>query len=196
MFGEVSQATGKAGDGSIGLAGNGTIFLDEIAEMNPGLQRKVVEALRNRHCGSDGAGLMNARVVCASSVDLQTTAFPEGTFAGLPDHFGHRVRLLPLRERKQDIPQLCEYLIEKFAQNFGRPAPRLSASVLRSFQRWNWLGNIRELENWIARIVIFGTEEAIGSEFGLPMASGEGVPARHRALGMFASRVRRRRGRT
>ena len=60
---------------------------------------------------------------------------------------------------------LCEYLLEKFARDFGRPVPKLSSNALETLQRWKWPGNIRELENWIARIVIFGTDEIIGLDF-------------------------------
>lgn len=77
----------------------------------------------------------------------------------------HHLQLLPLRERKEDIPQLCEYLLGKFAREFGRSVPHLSSNALEAFQQWKWPGNIRELENWMARIVIFGAEEVIGLQF-------------------------------
>ena len=86
--------------------------------------------------------------------------------------FAHRVRLLPLRERKQDIPQLCDYLLEKFARDFGCPVPHLSSEALEVFLQWKWPGNVRELENWIARIVIFGVEEVVGLEFSRQLMAG------------------------
>ena len=192
IFGGIG--TQQPGNGSMGLVANGTLFLDEIVEMDSCLQQKVVEALKNSRFGNEGAISMNARIVCASSVDVETAASRESACRGLSDQFGYRVRLLPLRERKQDIPQLCEHLIERFARNFGRPAPRLSSSVLGAFEEWSWPGNIRELENWIARIVIFGTEEAIGLEFRRQMASrGSAVPVRHRAVRVNGSHLRRSR---
>ena len=185
MFGQDSAASG-----SVVLAANGTLFLDEIAEMDAALQHKVAHALKTGQVRNGSS--VNARIVCATSVDL--TGAISGASPDLSSHFEHRVRLLPLRERKQDIPQLCEYLVEKFARNFGRTAPRLKPQVLDAFQQWNWPGNIRELENWIARIVIFGTEETMGNEFRRQTAGREGVAiARHHALRLNAGRMRRTR---
>ena len=185
----------NAQDRSVGFAGSGTLFLDEVGEMELGLQQKIVWALENQRYVKDGNVPINPRIVCASSTDLHAACSLESASGGLSKLFGHRVRLLPLRERKQDIPQLCEYLSEKFANSFGRPVPRLSSYVLESFQQWNWPGNIRELENWIARIVIFGTEEAIGSEFRRQIGNREvAVPRRHRTVRKNGRDMRRERG--
>ena len=87
--------------------------------------------------------------------------------------------------------------MEKFARSFGRQAPQLSPYVLSAFQQWNWPGNIRELENWIARIVIFGTEEAIGLEFRRQLGVSRDVPPReHRATRVKLDRARRIRRRS
>ena len=133
--------------------------------------------------------------MCASTIDLNLD--PSGrALKGLASGFGHHLRLPTLRERKQDIPKLCECLIEKFARNMGRSAPALSPYVLDAFQRWDWPGNIRELENWLARIVIFGTEEAVGLEFMRQMGVGAQVMSRgHRAVRVDATRARRPRRR-
>jgi DNA-binding NtrC family response regulator len=139
----------------------GTLFLDEIGELDSALQRSVGRAL-NPEKSSNPA---NARIVCASSTDMKGAVGDKRVCESLSSHFRYRVRLVPLRERKQDIPRLCEYLAEKFARSLGRPTPRLNAFVLESLQQWSWPGNIRELENWIARIVVFGTEEAISLDF-------------------------------
>jgi len=136
----------------------GTLFLDEIGEMDSASQRRVGRALKAV------ASLVRARIVCASSIDMTGTA-DKRVSEDLLSHFRHRMRLVPLRERKQDIPRLCEYLAYKFARDFGRPTPRLNAFVLESLQQRSWPGNIRELENWIARIVVFGTEEAMSQGF-------------------------------
>ncbi len=167
----------RSGGGSIGLASGGTLFLDEITIWSCSLQQKLTRTLESgRYRRIDGGEdlAVNARFVCATSFDLkaglQKSHFSEellGCFAH------HRVRLLPLRERREDIPRLCEYLLGKFARDFGRPVPHLSSHVLEAFQQWKWPGNIRELENWIARIVIFGAEEVIGLEFSRQMAAVE-----------------------
>ena len=194
MFGYERGATGgleETKNGSIGIAAGGTLFLDEIGEMDLTLQQQVLRTLESGHYGrQDGWEelVVKARFVCASSQDLHTRPFLEEFWRC----FSHHVRLKPLRERKEDIPQLCEYLVGKFARNFGRPVPHLSPSVLRVFQQWNWPGNIRELENWIARIVIFGTEEAIGLEFRRQLGlRGGASPREHRATHGKVERARR-----
>jgi two-component system response regulator AtoC len=179
----------------------GTFFLDEIGNMDIALQRRLMQTLE------PGAGLAvdrskhqtiaARRFIGASSVNLE---MPSGNRAFLRELLScfakHRVVLLPLRERKEDIPQLCDYLIEKFAREFGRPAPKLSSYALESFQQWKWPGNIRELENWIARIVIFGTDETIGRDFRRQLVDGGAAPPRrHRVLHVNLERTRRRKGR-
>jgi DNA-binding NtrC family response regulator len=161
--------------GSIGVASGGTLFLDEMGSMDLTLQQKLVRTLKSGHYRRiDGREdlVVNTRFVCATCIDLEAASRNHNFLEELLGCFvHHRVRLLPLRERKEDIPQLCEYLLEKFARDFGRAAPHLSSYVLEAFQRWKWPGNIRELENWIARIVIFGAEEVVGLEFSRQLAA-------------------------
>ena len=203
MFGYEQGSSGtiqETKNGSIGVAGGGTLFLDEIREMDSMLQLKLLRTLQTGRYGRQNGSeelAVNARFICASSRDLQPGAGGDPFSEQLLGCFAHRVRLKPLRERKEDIPQLCEYLVEKFARNFGRPVPRLGPYVLRFFQRWNWPGNIRELENWIARIVIFGTEEAIGLEFRRQLGPAADPPPReHRVMRVQADRDRRVRRRS
>jgi DNA-binding NtrC family response regulator len=165
------------GSRAVGLASAGTLFLDEIHDMDLALQQKLFEVLRSghyRHIDSREELAVNARLVCATSADL-TVGLQNRTF--LEELLGcfahHRLKLLPLRERREDIPRLCEYLLEKFAHDFGCPVPHLSSDMLEAFQQWRWPGNVRELENWIARIVIFGAEEVIGLEFSRQLAAAE-----------------------
>jgi DNA-binding NtrC family response regulator len=197
MFGYERGTSGtieETKNGSIGLAAGGTLFLDEIRDMDLTLQQKLRRTMETGHYGrQDGSEELrvDARFICALShsmeAELRAGTCPEE----LLQCFAHRVQLKPLRERKQDLPQLCEYLVEKFARNFGRPVPRLSPYVIKVFQQWNWPGNIRELENWIARIVIFGTEEAIGLEFKRQLGQA-GVPRReHRATRLKSYRAKR-----
>jgi len=182
---------GETGQGSVDLAASGTLFLDDFAEMDLTLQARVLEALRTDGTLRQGEG-ENARILCATTVDLEVAVLGRRVLKELATAFVHRIRLLPLRERKKDLPQLCEYLVEKFAVNFGRPKPRLTGHVLEVFERWNWPGNIRELENWIARIVIFGTDEAIGTEFNQRAGRPTAGMRRH---GIRANLTRIRRGR-
>jgi DNA-binding NtrC family response regulator len=177
----------EGGCDPFGTASGGTLFFDGIADMKWDVKRWLAEGLR-------GAASVNARIVCASKSSPRLDIGDDSLSDELSSCFGHRVRLLPLRERKQDIPILCEYLIGKFAANFGRSTPKLSSSVLETFQQLNWPGNIRELENWIARIVIFGTEEAIGPEFRRQMGAGGKLVSRsHRAVNLNLTLRRRSR---
>jgi DNA-binding NtrC family response regulator len=180
---------GNPGSCSVGLAESGTLFLDGIAELDLGLQQRVVQVLKSGRCGTGERKPAGPRIVCATTIDVETAISQARAPQSLSSHFGHRVRLLPLRERKQDMPQLCEYLLAKFARSFGRPVPQLSPYVLESFRQWDWPGNIRELENWIARMVIFGTEEAIGLEFRRQVGAREAV--RHHSVRGNENRVRR-----
>jgi DNA-binding NtrC family response regulator len=123
-----------------------------------------------------------ARIVCSSSVNIQTAIRQGRVIERLLGGFGHRVTLLPLRERTEDIPELCEYLIEKFARSFSRPVPRLGPDLLEVFKRRTWPGNIRELENQIARIVIFGPDEAIGHDVQEKAEVRQGLVRRHRGM--------------
>lgn len=191
MFGYVAT-----GGGSIGLASGGTLFLDEIHDMELSLQQKLTRTLKSgRYRRIDGGEdlAVNTRFVCATSFDLKTGLRNHSFLQELLGCFAHhRLRLLPLRERGEDIPRLCEYLLEKFARDFSRPVPHLSSHVLEAFQQWKWPGNVRELENWIARIVIFGAEEVIGLDFSRQMAALEQAPPRyHRAAHTNLDRARR-----
>jgi len=164
--------------GSFGLAASGTLFLDEIFEIDLNLQEKLFQVFRERHAGMPG----RARIVCSSSVNVQTAIVQGRAVETSMGSFGHRVTLLPLIERTEDIPELCEYLIEKFARSFSRPAPRLGPDLLEIFKRRAWPGNIRELENQIARIVIFGPDEAIGHDVQKKVGVRPEAVRRHRAM--------------
>lgn len=187
---------GKTTGGSIGLASGGTLFLDEIDDMDLSLQEKLMQTLNSGHYrridGRDDLAV-NVRFVCATNIDLETGLRNHTFHEDLLGWFvHHRVRLLPLRERKEDIPQLCEYLLEKFARDFDRPVPRLSSEALDAFRQWKWPGNVRELENWIARIVIFGAEEVVGLEFSRQLVDWEEPALRcHHASYMKSGRSRR-----
>jgi transcriptional regulator with PAS, ATPase and Fis domain len=187
----------KAGKkGAIELAESGTLFLDEISEMDWESQTRLLGVLRDGHfsrIGGSGDLVTRVRVICATNRDLELAVarrtFRLDLLSGLNRV---RVRLLPLRERREDIPQLCEYLLEKMARNFKKPAPKLSDTALRLLQQWKWPGNMRELENWIARIIIFGTEEVLGLEFSEQLRAMSTVGQRHHRIAHLRSGVARR----
>jgi DNA-binding NtrC family response regulator len=186
------QATPR---GPIGLASGGTLFFDEIGDLDLSLQRRLAETLASGRyglCASSEYRAVDARLVFASSADAKAGPQNHRLFEKLLQPFAHyHLRLLPLRERKQDIPNLCEYLLGKFAHEFGRSVPVLSSNALEVFQKWKWPGNIRELENWMARIVIFGAEEAIGLQFNRQLVTWQDPVMRRQAVSRQMDHVRR-----
>jgi two-component system, NtrC family, response regulator AtoC len=158
----------EAKPGLVELASGGTLFLDEIGDMDPALQTKILHVVQEGRYVRIGAGEERracVRIICATNCDLED-AVSTGSFRS--DLFyridGITLRLSPLRHRRKDIPQLCEHLREKFAKRFARHAAPLSEITLHLFSKWQWPGNIRELENWIMREVVLGLHEALSFE--------------------------------
>ena len=115
--------------------------------------------------------------MCSTSSRLRETvaagAFREDLFNRIAVF---SLDLSPLRDRKNDIPQLCEYFLEKLSRQFGRGIPRLHPVTMHLLKQWDWPGNLRELENWSARAVILGDDKALGAELKrqLELAGGPG----------------------
>lgn len=199
IFGSGSGIGDRRKDGrKTGLAEtttSGTLYLDEINEMDLVLQRKLVRALDIQPSADSSEQDIGSRIVCSSSVNLQVAILQGKVPENLIGKFGYRVSLAPLRERKQDIPELCEYLIGKFTRSFSRPAIRLSPTELVRLQKWDWPGNIRELENWIARIVIFGREEMKALDRKKPGTGSEDNGRKHRVMRVPLETRSRSRGR-
>jgi len=154
--------------GLVEIADGGSLFLDEIGELHQDLQGKLLRLLQDgsfTRIGDSEDRLARIRVICATNVDL-LSAVESGAFR--KDLFYRMevisLRLPSLRDRKDDIPQLCEHFLQKLARQFGRRAPALGYETLRLLMEWNWPGNLRELENWIARAIILGDAEALGME--------------------------------
>ena len=170
LFGSVSRFSARAKEdrpGLVEIAEGGSIFLDEIGEMDWGLQGKLLDLLQGGSYARIGAHerrTASVRLICASNVDLQYSVqrgkFREGllVFVGASS-----LRLSALRERKGDIPQLCDYLLQKLARQLNRLAPRLSPSTLHTLKLWDWPGDLRELENWVARAIVFGEDVSLAS---------------------------------
>ena len=168
LFGfEKSSFAGAREDrpGLVEIADGGTLFLNEIGEMSLPQQDKLLCLLRDGTCtrlGSREKRTARVRVVCATNVHLreaiQSGAFREDLFRRIQ---AVSLLLSPLRERKLDIPQLCEYFLQKLSRQFRRAMPQLSSATPELLKQWDWPGNLRELENWIARAVILGGDEAL-----------------------------------
>ena len=160
--GAVSRKTGK-----FEAAGRGTIVLDEISEMSPPLQAKLLRVLQERQIdriGSDRPVSMEARVIAVSNIDLED-AVAAGKFR---EDLFYRVNVVPLtipplRERSDDIQLLVRHFCEKFGQMNGRQA-EVSEAAMERLLRHSWPGNIRELENTIERAVLMGTGTEIAPQ--------------------------------
>jgi DNA-binding NtrC family response regulator len=154
--------------GLIEIASGGTLFLDEIGEMGWTLQSRLLRLLQDGcyvRVGGFEECRTSARIICATNVDL-AHAVKRGSFRQdlYDDLEVMSFRLSPLRERKEDIPQLWDFFAGKLARRFGKSSPQLTPAVLHVLEQWNWPGNLCELENCIARVLILGDEEVIGEE--------------------------------
>jgi two-component system, NtrC family, response regulator AtoC len=154
--------------GRIELARGGTLFLDEIAELDASLQAKLLHVLQDGHFTSIGdheEKRMDARVICATNRKLQHE-IETGNFRS--DLFYRinviSIQLPALAERREDIPYLVDYLRRQFNRRFQRDAAPLSKETVSLLQQRDWPGNIRELENCMARYVVLGSEEAFYAE--------------------------------
>jgi two-component system, NtrC family, response regulator AtoC len=168
LFGyEAGAFTGATRDkpGKFELANHGTLFLDEIAEMHPMLQAKLLHVLQDGTFSRLGAKrdvAVDVRVVCATNKLLEERV-REGLFR---EDLLYRINVVtiflpPLRERRDEIPVLTDYLLRKYAIQYGRPLRRFSPEVAERMLQYDWPGNIRELENLCKRFVIVGSETQI-----------------------------------
>ncbi len=170
LFGyEEGAFTGAVRGGKKGYfeeADGGTIFLDEIGDMDLALQAKLLRVLQEKEIirvGGTNPIAINVRVIAATNANLEQR-IREGTFR---EDLYYRLNVVPvfippLRGRKNDIPILAAYLCEKTAQEYKRKVPELSPAVIDMFMTYDWPGNIRELENVVGRSIInLNSNEAI-----------------------------------
>lgn len=146
-------------------AQGGTLLLDEIGELSPSLQVKLLRVLQEREItrvGSRKAIKVDVRVIAATHVDLaqaiRERRFREDLFYRLNIAV---VPLPPLRQRREDIPLLAQHFLALYARRLGRPARRLSADALEALREYSWPGNIRELENTLHNAVLLSREETL-----------------------------------
>jgi DNA-binding NtrC family response regulator len=146
-------------------AEGGTLLLDEIGELSLPLQVKLLRVLQEREItrvGSRKAIKVNVRVIAATHVDLaqaiRERRFREDLYYRLNIAI---VPLPPLRQRRQDIPQLANHFLTLYARRLGRPTRRLAPETLARLMDYPWPGNIRELENTLHNAVLLSKEEEI-----------------------------------
>ncbi len=155
--------------GRFQMADGGTLFLDEIGDMPLELQPKLLRALQEREferLGSNQTVRVNVRVVAATNQDLAELVTKKLFRVDL----FYRLNVIPiclppLRERVQDIPLLTEFFVAKFAASLNKPIDSIPEEVMAVLQAHDWPGNIRELQNFIERAVLFSP----GSVLRLPM---------------------------
>jgi two-component system response regulator AtoC len=171
LFGHERGAfTGAASTrvGKFEFAQHGTIMLDEIGEMPPALQAKILHVLQDREftkVGSNRTVEVDVRVIAATNRDLEKM-MQLGTFR---EDLYYRLQVIevhipPLRERREEVPQLIEFFLLKFASVYRRPPLRPSLVLQEALLAYDWPGNIRELENMIKRFVVLQDETLILSE--------------------------------
>ncbi|MBI1911770.1 MAG: sigma-54-dependent Fis family transcriptional regulator [Deltaproteobacteria bacterium] len=158
--------------GRFEAANNGTVFLDEIGDMSPGLQVKILRVLQEKEferVGGRNSIKVDVRVVAATNQDLEK-AVEEKKFRNdlyyrlnvIPIH------LPPLRSRKEDIPALLEHFIEKITTRKKKTVKGITSETVRMFEAYDWPGNIRELENLVERLVVLKDEDSYITPKDLP----------------------------
>jgi two-component system response regulator AtoC len=189
LFGHERGAfTGAASTrvGKFEFAQHGTIMLDEIGEMPLALQAKILHVLQDREftkLGSNRTVEVDVRVIAATNRDLEKM-MQQGTFR---EDLYYRLQVIevhipPLRERREEVPQLIEFFLLKFASVYHRPALRPSLVLQEALLNYEWPGNIRELENMMKRLVVLQDETLILAELqrlraARAMAEAEQAPA-------------------
>jgi DNA-binding NtrC family response regulator len=171
--------------GKIELADGGTVFFDEIGELPVEMQVKLLRLLQEgevEKIGTTGSTKVDVRAIAATHRNLlamiEDGAFREDLYyrlAVVP------LELPPLRERKEDLPELAQHLFRKVKDRHGLPQLRLSASLIPCFTAYRWPGNVRELENVIERMVVLSAGDEIGAA-DLPDELRRSTPARDSLL--------------
>ena len=180
MFGHEKGAfTGAVGRqaGKFALARGGTIFLDEISEMSPTIQAKLLRVLQYKEfmpLGAEKAQKTDARIIVATNVDLAehvtSGQFREDLYYRLQVV---NIHLPPLRERKEDLIHLVETLLGRINHEMHRSVTHIGKDVLECFTHYDWPGNVRELENILMKVVALSSGDTLTRDM-LPEGIGHG----------------------
>ena len=195
LFGHIKGAyTGAdtARQGKFEQADGGTIFLDEVGELPIEVQMKLLRVLQEREVepiGSNEIRQVDVRVVAATNrrldLAIQERVFREDLFYRLnvvP------IFLPPLRDRKEDIPDLVDFFMSRFAQDYGQPKRTISPEAFKLLIAYDWPGNVRELENMLKRALVMCAGHVLLPEH-FPELSGSPTTSATKALTGFESRL-------
>jgi two-component system, NtrC family, response regulator PilR len=149
-------------------AHHGTLLLDEVGEMTPPMQVKLLRALqekRIRQVGSNTEDAIDTRIIAATNQDL-LELINSGDFR---EDLYYRINVIPirvppLRERREDIPLLVDFFVKKYSQELAIEAPRIAVEALKLLENYHWPGNVRELENVIERALALITSDTLTSD--------------------------------
>ena len=160
--GAITQKVGR-----MELADQGTLFLDEVGDIPPEIQPKLLRVLQEREferLGSTHTRKVNVRLVAATNRDLEKMVADREFRNDLYYRLNvFPIRIPPLRERKEDIPLLVGYFVQKCAKQMQKRIDAIPASVMKGLTAWDWPGNIRELENFVERAVILTRGESLAA---------------------------------
>ena len=154
--------------GRFEYANNGTIFLDEISEMAPALQAKLLQVLQDgefSRLGGEADIRVDTRVISATNRNLEE-AVKDGSFR---EDLYYRLNVLmiqlpPLRDRIDSVPLLVDHFLQMYCEQYGKQVGQFSDEVLHAMSQYHWPGNVRELENMVKRVVVLGNERVILDE--------------------------------
>jgi len=187
LFGHVKGAFTGAHVSTLGLiraADKGTLFMDEVGELSPSIQVKLLRTIQEkevRPVGSSRSYEIDVRILAATNRDL-VGEVAQGNFR---EELLYRLNVLtinvpPLRDRKEDIPLLARYFLKRFSTDYS-PVKKISKEALFCLENYSWPGNIRELENVIRRVIALGTEGTLLPEdlppnlYGPPGKASQGI---------------------
>ena len=164
--------------GKFELCNKGTILLDEIGEMPPQLQAKLLHVLQDQQfsrLGSRNVVKVDVRIIAATNIDIPKAIAEKKLREDLYYRLnGFTITLPPLRDRREEISILLRHFISQVAESYGRPSMTVSPRLLEACERYSWPGNLRELGNFVKRFLILGDEEMAIHELqaGGPLATG------------------------
>ena len=154
--------------GQFDLCDQGTILLDEIAEMSPAMQAKLLHVLQDQQFSRLGGRRMiqvNVRVLAATNVDINEALAQKIFRADLYYRLNTIILSVPpLRDRCEDIPLLLDHFIIATAAQFGMPPRTISQRLLQACLQYSWPGNVRELQSFVCRFLLLGDDEALMAE--------------------------------